>query len=105
MSRASQCTVCRCRASVHVTSMAKTTVMPQFHEFASKDMCAPGPITNEHLFDKNDPQKLRKNLRPGVACSIGRPPCLCGLRRLQAEAGLHRSKCSRLVAGLSDQTT
>ncbi|CAE7349073.1 usp33 [Symbiodinium natans] len=28
-----------------------------------QDMCAPGPITNEPLFDKDDPQKLRKNLR------------------------------------------
>ncbi|CAJ1451868.1 unnamed protein product [Effrenium voratum] len=28
-----------------------------------QDMCAPGPITNERLFDKEDPQKLRPNLK------------------------------------------
>jgi len=28
-----------------------------------QDMCAPGPISQAHLFDKEDPQKLRKNLR------------------------------------------
>eukprot|EP00440_Ansanella_granifera_P034371 gb/GFBE01037289.1/.p1 GENE.gb/GFBE01037289.1/~~gb/GFBE01037289.1/.p1 ORF type:complete len:956 (+),score=124.88 gb/GFBE01037289.1/:1-2868(+) len=28
-----------------------------------RDLCAPGPITNERLFDKDDPSKLRKNLR------------------------------------------
>ena len=29
----------------------------------SQDMCSPGPITNDQLFEKEDPKKLRTNLR------------------------------------------
>ena len=43
--------------------------------YSRKDMCGPGPVRNERLFEKDNPTKLKSSLRP-TSWGWGRPEFL-----------------------------